>query len=354
MIKHKTVRFGQIFGKGGCCLLKKIWNILLCFVLSSNIAFSKDNLPQLFLFLGGDHAVSHKTILEKPCVSGAQIIYSWKMLEPKKDVYDFSKIEKDLAYLNKINKKLFLQLQDRSFEPTVFNVPDYLREDAIYHGGVAMQYDFPGEGKAISSGWVARVWDPAVRERYHLLIQKLAAQFDGKIYGINLPETAVDFDIMNLPLDYTPDKYFAAEINNLGVLQNSFYKTIVLQYVNFFPGEWNNDHQYMSRFFSYAVKHHIGLGGPDVVPYKPSHMQNSYPFFHALKKRLFIGTAIQEPDYTYTNPKTGTYYTFTDFYHFAKDYLGSTIIFWDIQEPFFSTQLLPQLNAQHFECGGGV
>ncbi len=82
-------------------------------------------------------------------------------------------------------------------------MPDYIREDTIYHGGVAMQYDFPGEGKPTTSGWVARVWDPAVRERYNLLIQKLATKFDGKIYGINLPETAVDFDEHNPSEDFT-------------------------------------------------------------------------------------------------------------------------------------------------------
>jgi hypothetical protein len=43
-------------------------------------------------------------------------------------------------------------LQDRSFEPAIFNVPDYIREDESYHGGVAMQYDYPGEGKPITSG----------------------------------------------------------------------------------------------------------------------------------------------------------------------------------------------------------
>jgi len=124
-------------------------------------------------------------------------------------------------------------LQDRSFEPTVFNVPDYIREDSIYHGGVAKQYDVPGEGKSVAVGWVARVWDPAVRERYRLLIEKLAAEFDGKIYGINLPETAVDFDEKNYPEDFSFDKYFYAELNNIKMVRKAFRKSIVLQYVNF-------------------------------------------------------------------------------------------------------------------------
>ena len=125
---------------------------------------AKNNLPQLFLFLGGDKPSLHKNELANSCVAGAQIIYSWKQLEPKKNVYHFSKIEKDLRYLKKIHKGLFIQLQDRSFEPGIFNVPDYLREDEKYHGGVAMQYDLPGEGKPARSGQPddvsAKVEDP--------------------------------------------------------------------------------------------------------------------------------------------------------------------------------------------------
>ena len=140
--------------------------LFLIFILN-NAAFGKNNLPQVFLFLGGDQAISHEKELKNSCVYGAQIIYSWRQLEPKKDLYDFSKIKEDLRYLNKAHKKLFIQIQDRSFEPTVFNVPDYIREDPIYHGGVAMQYDFPGEGKPITTGWVARVWDPEVRRDFN-------------------------------------------------------------------------------------------------------------------------------------------------------------------------------------------
>lgn len=331
-------------------IIKNIFSLLLCFLISSTAAFGKDHLPQLFLFLGGDEANSHKPILARSCVSGAQIIYSWKQLEPKKGVYDFSKIEKDLRLLKSMRRKLFIQLQDRSFEPTIFNVPDYIREDENYHGGVAMQYDFPGEGKPITTGWVARVWDPAVRKRFHLLIQKLAAHFDGEIYGINLPETAVDFDLENPPEGYTHNHYFAAELENIGEARKVFRKSLVVQYVNFFPGEWNNDHQYMSRLFSYAMKHNIGLGGPDTVPYRTAHMKNSYPFFQKYKSRIVTGMAVQEPDYTYKNPETSDYYTFADFYHFSKNYLGASILFWNVQEPFFSTQLMPELNNRYFEC----
>ena len=329
--------------------MKKLLSFILCLLLT-NHCYADNNLPSLFLFLGGDEASLYQNQLNHSCVLGAQIIYSWKQLEPKKGIYNFSKIENDLRYLNKFHKKLFIQLQDRSFEPTVFNVPDYIREDPIYHGGVAMQYDFPGEGIPISAGWVARTWDPAVRERFHLLIEKLAAQFDGRIAGINLPETAIDLDPNQLPTDYSNDSYYHSVIINLAKLKHSFQQSIVMQYVNFFPGESNNNHPYMTKLFSFAIKNQIALGGPDVIPFRDSQMKNSYPFFHNSRGKLLIGMAIQEPDYTYRNPTTGDYFKFLDFYHFSTKYLGTSLLFWNIQEPFFSKQLQPKMNPDHFQC----
>lgn len=326
--------------------------ILIALCCLSTTAFGAQTLPKLFLFMGGHpNLVPYQRILSNPCIEGVQIIYPWKNLEPKKGVYDFSIIENDLHFLNSIHKKLFVQLQDRSFQTNVINIPDYIRNEKIYHGGIAQKFDLTNYPRPIAEGWVAQTWNPSVRKRYQHLIKKLGAQFDGRIYGINLPETAVDFDPKNLPNGYSPDNYFYATLENMAVLRKAFPKTVVIQYVNFFPDEWNNDHKYMSRLFAYAFKYHIGLGGPDVAPYRPGQMKNSYQFFHQYKGKMNeISLAIQEPDLNYKNPNTNSYYTFFDFYSFAKNYLGATILFWTIQEPFFSKQLLPKLNDKYFAC----
>ena len=326
---------------------------LFAFFLHADIYAA--TLPKLFFFFGSEKSLelkSYQSLITRPCVSGVQVVYTWRELEPKKGIYDFSRIENDLRYLDSVHKKLFVQLQDRSFQPELFYVPDYIRKEKKYHGGVAMQYDFPGEGKPITEGWVARVWDPAVRERFQLLIKNLAKKFDGKIYGINLPETAVDFDTKKPPLNFTADRYFNAELENIAAVRNAFHHSYVVQYVNFFPGEWNDDHHYMSRLFSYASSHQIGLGGPDVVPYRKSQMKNSYPFFHRYRGKInLVGMAIQEPDYTYKKPGTSTPYQLSDFYLFTHEYLGANILFWNVQEPFLSKQLMPAIRSgQYFAC----
>jgi len=61
----------------------------------------------------------------------------------------------DLAFLEKHGKRLFVQLQDVSFSDSVVLVPDYLREDSIFSGGVTRKWKVEGgdESKARPEGW---------------------------------------------------------------------------------------------------------------------------------------------------------------------------------------------------------
>lgn len=284
-----------------------------------------------FLFIGGDGESldSYYPQIVESQISGVQIVYTWKDLEPLKGKYDFALIESNLTYLNRCHKKLFIQLQDRFFSPEAKNIPLYLQKYPQYSGGLTSQIDNPGYKRAPVSGWVTNQWNPAVRKRYQALLQALAAKFDGKVYGINLPETAVDINTRKNN-GFSCDKYFFATLENMQYAARVFKHSYVVQYVNFFPCEWNNDHNYMKRIFAVASKKQIGLGGPDVVPYKLAHMKNAYPFFHEYRGKLpMVAMAVQEPDFTYLNPKTGRHYTESEFSNFATDYLGAQIIFWD-------------------------
>ncbi len=311
--------------------MKKFSLILLFF---SFITIAKANSKvENFIFLGGDseQLKSLQRKLNNKEISGVQIVYTWKSLEPEKGKYNFTQIESDLKFLESIHKKLFIQIQDRFFEPTAKNIPFYLLQDPQYNGGLTPQLDNPGENKPLVSGWITQQWNISVRQRYQKLLLALANKFDGRIYGINLPETAIDIDIKHDNTNFTCDKYFNAELDNIKFARSVFKYSYVVQYVNFFPCEWNNNHNYMSRLFEYAKKNNIGLGGPDVVPYKKSHMNNSYPFFHRYKGSLsLVAMAVQEPDSTYTNPKTKKHFTHQEFANFAKNYLGANIIFWSI------------------------
>lgn len=303
--------------------------LVVCFFFLTTIANAN---VQHFLFLGdnSENLFKYADIMRSNNISGVQIVYNWKLLEPQKDNYNFEPIEKDLNITKKMNKKLFIQIQDRFFEPHAKYVPSYLMVESIYGGGITDQLDNPGNNKIMVTGWVALQWNQSVRLRYQKLIKALADKFDGKVYGINLPETAIDIKQKH-NTGFTCDKYFDAVLENISITKKYFKHSYVVQYVNFFPCEWDNDHNYMGRLFKYAKNNNIGLGGPDIVPYKKAHMKNSYPFFHKYKDKLaLVAMAVQEPTMTYINPETKKPFTKDEFIDFAVNYLGSNIIFWNL------------------------
>ena len=292
--------------------------------------------PQNFLYTGSDELAALTPLVERPDIGGVQIVYTWKSLESAKGVYDFSRVESDLAFLEQRHKRLFLQIQDRFFEIGHRNVPAYLLDDSEYGGGLAPQVDNPGENKPEGYGWVAQQWNPEVRKRYQQLLQALAKEFDGRVFGVNLPETAVGVDIERDQTGFSCDTYFAAELENIAFARKVFTKSHVVLYANFWPCEWENNRKYMSRTFEFAEAHRIGLGGPDIVPYKKPQMKNSYPFFNKYKGRLsLVAMAVQEPTLTYTNPETKKPFTREEFLSFAENYLGVDVIFWSASAPWF-------------------
>lgn len=316
--------------------MKKLHGLFLaCVAFASVQDAARAAAPENFLYTSSGDLAAAKAILSRPDIGGVQIVYNWRSLEPAKGQYDFSAIEKDLALAKSLDKKLFIQIQDRFFSPKAKNVPDYLMADPEYGGGLASQFDNPGENKPVGSGWVAQQWNPAVRERYQALLKALAEKFDGEVYGVNLPETAIDLDPKHLPEGYSCDAYFEGEMANLAFARKAFAKSMVVQYVNFWPCEWENDHNYMGRLFDFAAKNNVGLGGPDIVPNRKAQMKNSYPFFNTYKGKLaYVGMAVQEPTLTYRNPATKKPFTKEEFTAFAQDYLGADVIFWSTKSPW--------------------
>jgi hypothetical protein len=289
-----------------------------------------------YVFFGQEREqITNGEFLDTKAFEGAQLKYTWRELEHTKDEYDFGDIEHDLASLQSKGKKLFIQVQDSSFDVNIRPFPHYLLEDPAYHGGADPQCD---EKKA-PYGWVARRWDPAVRARFHGLLLALGKEFDGRIEGINLPETAID---VVSPPGFTPENYCEAVITNLMVLKRAFPKSVTMQYANFMPG----DRPYLERVFKAAIELKVGLGGPDLLPYKPYQMENSYSLMHQYAGIMPMGIAVQDGNYGYLNRKTGKRVTVPDLVGFAKDYLKVDYIFWCTQEPYFSQEVVPFIRGQ--------
>jgi hypothetical protein len=293
--------------------------------------------------------IAETSFLTTKAFEGAQLKYTWRELEPERDQYRFSDIRRDLEFLAAHGKKLFLQLQEVSFDTSEVNVPMYLVRDTLFHGGVDMKFETDDRGHVIPDGWVARRWDPAVQERLHKLFNALGKEFDGRIEGINLPETSISFGESPslFPQGFTTDLYRDAVITNMQALRNAFVKSVTMLYANFMPGEWlpSEDHSYLSSIFRSATALGVGLGGPDLLPYKKGQMNNGYKFIRQCKGLVPSGIAVQDGNYEYTNPRTKRRVTIRELMQFANDSLRVDYVFWCTEEPYYSRDVIPLLKS---------
>jgi hypothetical protein len=297
-----------------------------------------------------------------PCLKirgfdGAQITYSWKQLERGKDEYEYENIDADLRILKLHSMKLWIQLQDATFMPTRQAVPAYIMKGKEYHGGANPQYN--EEDKV--DGWVARRWDPAVQARFHKLIAKLAERYDGVIAGINLQETAIGISedgIAQAP-GFTYLGYRDAIKKNMLALKQAFKTSVVMQYVNFMPGESlpQIDKGLLKSLFDYGEEIGVAVGAPDLMPKKPYQQAHAYKFMQEKRKtgKLTLGIAVQDGNYfgetgkAQLKPGEAWPDIVPELANYAKETLGASYLFWSIQEPYFSQNVIPFFSR---EAGG--
>lgn len=328
---------------------KIVWGALFILLCCASVSAKP---VHHYVFFGQDREKIKEAslFLETKTLEGAQITYPWRRLEPGKDEYDFSAIREDLAFLASKGKKLFIQLQDVTFGEKWINVPRYLLRDSQYNGGADRQYCYQDgdEEHASVLGWVARRWDPVVQERFHKLLFAMGKEFDGRIEGINFAETSVSFGESGrlFPKGFSFVIYRDAIITNMKVLKRAFPRSVALQYANFMPGEWQptEDKGYLRAVYKAAKELKVGVGGPDLLPYKPGQMNNSYHLIRDSAGLVPIGIAVQDGNYAHVNPKTGKRVTISEMIEFATEYLKVDYIFWCTQEPHYSEQVIPFLK----------
>lgn len=308
--------------------------------------------PRNFVFFGLDRGRVHEaSFLENENVVGAQLKYTWKELEPARDQYELTSLKADLAFLDSKGKKLFVQLQDATFDEKLVCVPDYLREDPAFHGGVARKYNIAKDDEltATSDGWVARRWDPAVRERFEKLLEALGKELDGRIEGINLPETSVDFGESGKlhPGGFTYEAYVDGVKEIMTTARNAFPHSVVIQYANFMPGEWLpwTDHGYLKAVYAHAGAIDAGVGGPDLLPHRKGQQNHSYPLIAQRGPNVAAGVAVQDGNLADKDPATGKHVTVDELYRYARDPLHLNYVFWGTEEPYYSRDVLPYLRA---------
>ena len=323
--------------------------LTLC-LFTLNNAFGQKKIEH-FIYFELDRARIHDTaFLNNKSIAGAQLKYMWRELELTENNYNLDLIQNDLDFLTLKGKKLFIQLQDVTFDTIFKPAPDYIITDKRYHGGVNIKYETNDKDEILYvDGYVVRRWDKSVAERFNKLLTELGNRFDGKIEGINLPETSVGFGETGklYPPGFTPEAYRNAIIEYMAMAKKAFPRSVVIQYANFMPGEWlpYDDKSYLKSLFEFASREKIGMGGPDIKIYQKGHMNHGYKFLREYKNSITGGVAVQDGNYEEINPKTGKRVTVKEIYDFANEYLGLDYIFWCTQEPYYTSEVLPFLRT---------
>ena len=300
-----------------------------------------DNIKNYVYFAREREAIRNHPFLRNPRFDGAQIMYCWAQLEPEKNHYDFSIIQKDYEYLKLFGKNLFIQFQDATFNPNYKDIPDYLLSTE-YNGGAIIQRTDEG----IPEGWVVKRWNKNVQKRFSLLMIALGNEFDGKIEGINLQETAIGVS-EKYDQTFSPSNYTESIKSNMLILKKAFQQSTTMQYANFMPGEWLpwEDKGYLRSIYKYGEEIGVGLGAPDLMVQKKGQLNHALAMMHESNYSVPLGIAIQDGNYigrTNSNEVLAQRSNIVPMlYAFAKDFLKVRYIFWSNQKPYFEEDVFP-------------
>lgn len=320
--------------------------------LDATCPIEKDGIKHFVYFSRDRELIRNHALLKVERIEGAQIMYSWRQLEPKRGKYDFSIIDEDYKYLLSHGKKLFIQFQDVTFTTKYVGIPDYLLNDE-FDGGATPQYDDNG----VAEGWVAKRWNPKVQHRFALLMKALGAEFDGRIEGVNIQESAVGVN-EKTDTSFTPESYAESLKTNMLALKNAFPISTTMQYANFMPGEWLpwEDKGYLRSVYEYGQEIGVGLGAPDLMVQRKGQLNHALAMMHENDYTVPLGIAIQDGNYI---GKTGADQNYNEhednglinrenivplLHAFAQDFLKVTYMFWVNQEPYFSEDVVPCLT----------
>jgi hypothetical protein len=117
--------------------LKQVSITVPIFLTALNQTIAQTEIKH-FIFFELDRERIHDTsFLNNEHITGAQLKYFWRELEPMENQYNLELIQNDLDFLTLKGEKLFIQLQDVTFDTALRKpVPDYITCDERYHGGV--------------------------------------------------------------------------------------------------------------------------------------------------------------------------------------------------------------------------
>lgn len=199
---------------------------------------------------------------------GIELSFPWVHLEPKAGEYDFAPIDKALAALRPHGKRLFIDVQYKTYNKLA-------REGScapadLIETKAALQY-----AKKIDY-CMALMWRPEVADRYIRLMQALARRYDSEplVEGVIFEESAVSLHdpVQRIAVKYSEAAYLEQLQRIWQSTRAAFAHKIVLPQLNFTGGGG----QRMRELFDFLLGIGAGVTGPDMAPDWHTHASPLY------------------------------------------------------------------------------
>ena len=311
---------------GGGGILTVLATLLLC-VSSACVAEGGPDVPLGRKFHPGHYvALAASNDAEpairralRPGVAGVEIRYSWRELEPVRDVYDFSAIAADLVVTQESGAQLVVFITDKSFTDERMT-PEYLWAE------FTLPIRSPDPGK----GYVAKRWDPYVVVRFNKLLAELGGHFDTNPHfeGVAIQESALGIDASILDREgYSAPAYRDALIAMLANARRVMPRSQVFWYMNYLPRQ----QQLLQSVCAAGARDGIVLGGPDVLPESAPLRKHVYPLLKGQRSSAVLFTSAQYDSYRHrhSGSKAATkYWTPQEIFEYSRDQLGVRYLFW--------------------------
>ncbi|MFA0961017.1 hypothetical protein AB9P05_04375 [Roseivirga sp. BDSF3-8] len=259
--------------------------------------------------------------LQEPALRGVNKRYHWRILEPEKGVYDFSAIEKDLAYCEAQNKQLVVFLCDKSFWKRGA-VPHYLK-----------QYELPYPDGSFNP---VR-WEPEYIDRFIALGEAIGERFNDhpNFEGLAIQESALGLTEEDYAkFGYTPEKYRDALITILNGMREAMPNCQIFWYQN---GIHEND-GHLKEIADTMSGKNVVMGGPDILPHR-RWLRYTYRIYREYKGKIKLFCSAQDDSYHHHKndirladkepvPEEG-YLTMEEIFLYARDSMHINYLFWN-------------------------
>jgi hypothetical protein len=185
-------------------------------------------------------------VCRESALKGMQVRASWPSLEVSKGNYTFGNIEQLYGRLAACKKRLVLEVWAVSFDETVTAI---------------VPSDLAASIAPTNKGYIAKLWDPAVMDRFIALYTALAKRFESEPYfeGIVFTETATG----GVGGGYTAPAYIAQLTRGIKAIRAAWPTSSVIVYDNYIM---NGTTQQQIDFMKMLLTVGVYFGGPDVLP----------------------------------------------------------------------------------------